>query len=376
MKVKKIKVVLTGGGTAGHVYPVLDIWEEFKKRFPDQEVVSLYIGSKGGPEEEILKSRKIKFESIYAGKWRRYFDWKNFLDLFKVFAGFWQALYHLIRFRPAIVLAKGGYVTVPVGLAAWILRVPIFIHESDSTIGLSNRILYPFAKMVATAFPVGSYYPIKFREKMIWTGLPIRQNILSENQQDRVEMQLGMSLPTVLVMGGSQGAQFINELIFREKEKILGSAQVIHLVGNKNILKARSEKESLPPILRSRYHVFGYLNKKLGTALASADIVVARCGANTIFELAALGKPSILIPYYYSASGHQEKNADLLRRQKAAVILYQDKIDSKILLKNILSLINNPAKKEQLSKRISKLYKKDAAEIIASHMENIVKRLE
>ena len=376
MKKKAIKVVLTGGGTAGHVYPVLDFWQEFKSRFPDREIKVLYIGSKGGPEKRIVKNQKIEFRAIYAGKWRRYFDWQNFGDIFKVFAGFWQSLYYLLRFRPGLVLAKGGYVTVPVGWAAWILRIPIILHESDATMGLSNRILFPFAKIVAVAFPPTSYYPIKFREKMIWAGLPIRKDLLNFIQdQARIGLGLGRTLPILLVMGGSQGAQFINQLIYQEKTRLLENMEIIHLVGKANILEAKKEKASLPPILRVRYHVFGFLDKKMGDVLGLADLVVARCGANTIFELAATEKPAILIPYYYSASAHQEKNADLLRRKKAAIILYQDRIESQTLAKNILALMADQNKREILSHRIAKFYKSNAAEIVAEQMENVVKGL-
>ncbi len=357
------KVVLTGGGTAGHIWPTLVVAKEIEKQNP--KIKFIYIGSKTGLEAKIIPGTKYKFYGISAGKLRRYFSWQNFLMPFQVLVGFFQAAKILAREKPDVIFAKGGYVTVPTVLAGWFLKIPAIIHESDSVLGLANRFLSRFARKIATAFPA-KYYRPKYRKKIFWSGLPVREEFF-EAEKNKAFQVFGLSdkLPIVLVFGGSQGAAKINYLISRILKNLLGKCQLIHITGSLDFEKISKKQKSLPAELKERYKVFEFLSKEMPLAFEAADLVVSRCGANSLAEIAALKKASILIPLPTSASNHQFHNAQIFKENRAAVVLTEDKIKPSMLAKKILDFISRPFLLKDLRKRAGKFHKPDAAKILA-----------
>jgi len=369
-KLKKIKkIALTGGGTAGHISPTLLVANELEKMSPSTKFI--YIGSKSGMESKIVPGTGIRYFGISAGKIRRYWSFRNFLTPIFVLVGFFQSLFILAHEKPDIIYAKGGYVTVPPVIAGWFLKIPSVIHESDSVLGLANRILSIFAKKIATAYPV-KYYPVKLHKKIIWVGLPVRQELISaEKNQGYQIFGLSDKLPTVLIFGGSQGARKINQLFLGKIGQILNNCQVIHLTGKYDYQKALKKRKTLKSELRERYQVFDFLFDEMPYAEKVADLIVARCGANTLTEIAAARKASILIPLPSSAANHQFFNAQIFKENKAAQVLSEDNLKPKILAKKIIDLISRPFLLKQLGENAAQFYQPDATQKIAEEILNL-----
>lgn len=357
------KIILTSGGTAGHIWPILAVAKEIKKQ--NSKSKFLFVGSKNGVEATLVPQFGLKFSGILAGKLRRYWSWENLIDPFKSIIGFFQSILIIIRFKPDIIFAKGGYVSFPVGLAAWVMRKKIIIHESDSVLGLTNKILSIFAKKICVSFPKENY-PKKYHQKMIYTGLPVRNEILAGSKEKiYADFDLNPQVPLILVTGGSQGAHDMNVVIARMLTDILNFTQVIHLTGKLDFTKLKLLRQKLPYRLQSRYRVIDFVLEGMGDILKAADLVISRAGATTIAELAALGKPAILIPLPTAAANHQEKNAEVLRFAHAALIIYQEDLSTKVLIEKIKELLDRPAVLEKLSDNIANFYLKDSAQKIA-----------
>ena len=369
-KVKKIKkIALTGGGTAGHIWPTLLVAQELKKLSAQTKFI--YLGSRAGMESKIVPGRGIDYFGISTGKIRRYWSFQNLLTPFLVMIGFFQSLLILAREKPEIIYAKGGYVTVPPVIAGWFLRIPAIIHESDSVLGLSNRILSLFAKKIATAYPI-RYYPTRLQKKIVYVGLPVRKELITaEKNQGYQIFSLSNKLPVLLVFGGSQGAHKINQLIFKKLSKILNKTQIIHLTGSLDYDKAIARRKSLKSHLKDRYLIFDFLVKEMPYAEKMADLIVARCGANTLTEIAAVGKASILIPLLTSAANHQVTNAAIFRENKAAQVLFENEITAALLAKKIIDLVSRPFLLKQLGENAAKLFKPDAAQNLAKLLLNL-----
>ncbi len=363
------KVVLTGGGTAGHIWPTLIVAGELEKQNP--KIKFIYIGSKSGLEAKIIPGTKYKFYGISTGKLRRYFSFQNFLMPFQVLIGFFQALKILAREKPDVIFAKGGYVTVPTVLAGWFLKIPAIIHESDSVLGLANRFLSRFARKIATAYP-SRYYPKKYQRKIFWSGLPTGKEFFKA-EKNKAYQVFGLSdkLPIVLVFGGSQGAAKINYLVSRILKNLLEKCQLIHITGSLDFEKISKKQKSLSSKLKERYKVFEFLSKEMPLAFKVADLLVCRCGANSLAEIAALKKAAILIPLPTSASNHQFHNAQIFKENRAAQVLTEDKIKPSMLAKKILDLISRPFLLKNLRERAGRFYKPDAAKILAREILKI-----
>lgn len=362
---KKIKVIITGGGTAGHVMPALAVIEALKEYNCD----ICYIGSKKGIEAELVPLLEIKFKTILAGKLRRYWSFKNLIDPFKTFIGFWQSLFIILRFKPQVVFSKGGYVSIPSVLAGWILRKPIILHESDIALGLANRFSLKFAKRIAISFPVENYPNIP-AQKIVYTGTPLRKVIFQGNSDKGKNLfQLKDTLPILLISGGSQGARNINDKVLEILSQLLKKIQVIHITGSMDLQKFKSYKEELPIELKTNYKVYSFLKDELVDAYACSDLIISRAGANSIFEIAAQEKPAILIPL----SGHQEQNAQFLAKQKAVYVINNNTLTSEKLLKAISHLIDNKEIKEQMVKLASSFVTPEAAQSLASEIIKLAK---
>lgn len=317
------KIVMTGGGTAGHVTPNIALFDSLQK---DGYEIH-YIGSYEGIEKGLIEDKKIPYYGISSGKFRRYRSWKNLTDPFRVLHGFFQARRLLGRIRPNVVFSKGGFVSVPVVMAAKTRHIPVIIHESDLTPGLANKLAMPSATKVCCNFP--ETLPYLPKEKAVLTGSPIRQELLHGNKQAAKDF-CGFTgdLPILMVMGGSIGSVYINNAIRGCIDTLLTKYQIIHLCGKGNI------DESLK--VKKGYAQFEYISENLPDLFAAADLVVARAGANSICELLALHKPNILIPLSRNASrGDQILNANSFAKQGFSAVLEEEEVTSEKLMATI-----------------------------------------
>jgi UDP-N-acetylglucosamine--N-acetylmuramyl-(pentapeptide) pyrophosphoryl-undecaprenol N-acetylglucosamine transferase len=317
------KIVLTGGGTAGHVTPNLALLPSLKERGYEIH----YIGSYNGIERKLIEGAGIPYDGISSGKLRRYFDLKNFSDPFRVLKGCAEAMRLIRKYRPDVVFSKGGFVAVPVVLAARHYKIPTIIHESDMTPGLANKICIPSAVRVCCNFPETlNYLP---KEKAVLTGSPIRKELLEGDRLTGLNYSgLSASRPILLVIGGSLGAVAINNQIRKILPRLLKSFQVIHICGKGNL------DESL--IGHSGYVQYEYVDAPLRHLFAASDLVVSRAGANSICELLALRKPNILIPLSAAASrGDQILNARSFENQGFSKVLEEEQMTEESLLQTI-----------------------------------------
>ena len=307
-----MKVVFTGGGTAGHVTPNLALIESFQR----DGVECFYIGSNVGIEATLVSGLNLDFYGIASGKLRRYFDWQNFIDPVKIFFGFFQALWILLWRRPDVLFSKGGFVAVPVVIAAWSLRIPVVIHESDLTPGLANRLSAPFCRRVCLNFEETAAH---FAQRVTRvTGTPLRAGLVqSDGERGRQWLNgfkaVGETQPILLVVGGSLGAQAINRLVRADLAQLTERFHVVHVVGGGGI---DPEFVETP-----HYQQFEYLDEPYGDVVAASDVVISRAGANALFEFLWFKKPQLLIPLPSAASrGDQLQNAALFEQKGYAQV--------------------------------------------------------
>ena len=323
------KIVLTGGGTAGHVTPNIALMPRLKEL--GYEIY--YIGSYDGFEKKLIEEMNIPYYGISSGKLRRYFDWKNFTDPFRVLKGFSEAKKLLKKIKPDVVFSKGGFVTVPVVQAAKKCHIPTVIHESDMTPGLANKLAIPAASKVCCNFPeTVKYLP---EGKAVLSGSPIRQELLSGNPLAALNFcNFTSSKPVLMVIGGSLGSVAVNNAVRSILPELLNTFQVIHLCGKGNLDESLSHTEG--------YVQYEYIKQELADLFALSDVVVSRAGANAICELLALRKPNLLIPLPASASrGDQLLNAASFQQQGFSKVLEEEKITPELLLSTILDLYEN-----------------------------------
>jgi UDP-N-acetylglucosamine--N-acetylmuramyl-(pentapeptide) pyrophosphoryl-undecaprenol N-acetylglucosamine transferase len=369
MQKNKLKIIFVGGGTGGHVTPNIAIIDELKKISKDDKVHIdlLYIGRIKGIERDLIKKYGLKYKGIFSGKLRRYLDIRNLSDLFLMFLGFIQSFFILLFNRPDIIFAKGGFVTVPFCLAATLLGIPFFIHESDSIMGLSNKILLPFARKVYLGFPVATYKGVSAK-KMHFSGNPVRSEILNAKQNKEAFFQkytLDETKKTIFVFGGSQGAGKINELIDNSVEKIIAHYNLIHQTGIKHEEYFIKKRKSMNERERKRYLVIGYIGGELKDFLINSDLIISRAGANSVSEIIGVRKPSILIPLSSAASDHQTINAKFLQKNGIASILDEKFLDSDKLYEEMEFLINDKKIRDSMIKNIENIFPENSAHIIA-----------
>lgn len=325
------RIILTGGGTAGHVTPNIALIPRLKELGYDIH----YIGTYDGIERKLIEEIGIPYYGISSGKLRRYFDVKNFSDPFRVIKGYFQAKKLMKKLKPDIVFSKGGFVAVPVVLAAKHPHIPSIIHESDMTPGLANKLSIPSATKICCNFPeTMSHLP---EGRAVLTGSPIRQELLTGNKLAGLKFcGFTANKPVILVIGGSLGAVAVNNAIRKILPELLKSFQVIHLCGKDKTDASLNNLEG--------YVQFEYIKQELADLFAAADICVSRAGANAICELLALKKPNLLIPLSANASrGDQILNAESFRRQGFSEVLSEEEITPELLLKTIQNLYENRA---------------------------------
>ena len=322
------KIILTGGGTAGHVTPNIALIPELKKR--GYEIY--YIGSKNGIEKQLIEEEKIKYYGISSGKLRRYFDLKNFTDPFRVVKGYSEAAAVIKEVKPDIIFSKGGFVTVPVVYAAGKKKVPCIIHESDMTPGLANKLCISRAVKVCTNFPEAAK---GIGDKAVVTGTPIRKEMYAGNKIAGLDF-LGFTAnkPVLMVVGGSLGAAAVNRMVRDALPELLRRYQIVHLCGAGKV----DEKLDGTP----GYIQFEYIKKEMSDLLAAADIILSRAGANAICELRALNKPNLLVPLPAASSrGDQVLNAESFERQGFSAVLKEEDMTTGALIEEIDKLYNN-----------------------------------
>ncbi len=322
-------IILTGGGTAGHVTPNIAMIPRLKER----GYTISYIGSYDGIEKQLIEDMGIPYYGISSGKLRRYFDPKNFSDPFKVIRGYFEAKKLLKKLKPDVIFSKGGFVTVPVVTAAKRRHIPAIIHESDMTPGLANKLCIPSATRVCCNFPeTVKELPAG---KAVLTGTPIRQELLSGNADAALTFTgLSKDKPVIMIIGGSLGAGAINDAVRKILPELLKDFQVIHLCGQGKL------DESLTGM--HGYVQYEYIKKELPDLFAFADLIISRAGANAICEISALKKPNLLIPLPLSASrGDQILNAKSFARLGYSMVLEEENMNDETLLQAIQELYQN-----------------------------------
>ena len=323
------RIILTGGGTAGHVTPNIALLPRLKELGYDIQ----YIGSYTGIEKELIEPFGIPYHGISSGKLRRYFSVQNFTDPFRVLKGFREAHKLIRQLKPDVIFSKGGFVSVPVVLAGKRCKVPVIIHESDMTPGLANKIAIPSAAKVCCNFP--ETLKSLPEGKAVLTGSPIRQELLSGNKIAAMDMcHFTSDKPVILVIGGSLGAVAVNNAVREALPELLKDFQIIHLCGKGKMDESLKDVEG--------YCQFEYIKNELRNLFALADIVISRAGANAICELLALHKPNLLIPLSANASrGDQILNARSFERQGFSMVLEEEEITESTLLNAIRELYQN-----------------------------------
>lgn len=326
-------IVLTGGGTAGHVTPHLALIPELKKKGYEIH----YIGTENGIEHEMMnRVEGVTYHAVKSGKLRRYFDWKNFTDPFRVIAGAFESARIIRKLRPDVCFSKGGFVAVPVVWGAWRAKVPVVCHESDLTPGLANKLSARFAKKIATTFPECAK---ALGAKAEMTGTPMRPELFQGRREEGLRLAgLDGKKPVLLMTGGSLGAQSVNKVLREALPDLLPDMDVIHICGKGNV------DESLQGT--PGYAQFPFVSDELPHLFAAADVVLSRAGSNSLCELQALKKPMLLVPYPLSASrGDQVLNARSYEKRGLAIVLEQEQMNSETLVQNIHELF---ARKDEL----------------------------
>ncbi len=370
-----MKIFLTGGGTGGHFYPIIAVADSLSFIAEQEKIAKLDIvfASESSYDANLLKEMGIRFKQVSGGKIRRYFSFLNFLDIFKTFYGTLKALWAIYFDFPDVIFSKGGYSSFPIVFAARFFGIPIVIHESDAAPGKVNAWSGKFARRIAISFPeTAKYFPAG---KAVLTGNPIRRELFFPAKTGAKEfLKLEDNVPIILVIGGSQGAQKINDNILDVTPNLIERYQIIHQCGKNNFEEVRGRASILldKSSYRSRYHFFSYLDiSALRMAYGAADIVISRAGSGSIFEIAASGLPSILIPITNSAQDHQRINAYAYASTGAADIIEEKNLTPVILRGEIDRLLGNKEKLQKMSVATKDFAKSDAAEKIAREIINL-----
>ncbi|HPN96261.1 MAG TPA: undecaprenyldiphospho-muramoylpentapeptide beta-N-acetylglucosaminyltransferase [Candidatus Moranbacteria bacterium] len=358
-----MRIILTGGGTGGHIIPLITVAQKIKEKVSDVEFV--FIGPGGKMEKDLLGKAGIPVRGILVGKMRRYFSFWNFVDFFKIPIGFLQSLALLLWYMPDAVFSKGGYASFPVVLVSWIYRIPVLIHESDANPGMANSMMSKFANRVAISYSEAEkYFPAV---QVVLTGNPVRSDIAEGNASKAREMfGLLESKKVIFVLGGSQGARNINNKILDILPDLLHKYQIIHQTGENNFEEvARKAGELGIKPGREGYHAITFYGEEIKDILAVSDLVISRAGANSLAEIAATKKPSIIIPLASAANNHQRMNAYYIAKTGACMVLEESNLGSHMLLSKIEEVMNDEALRMKMSQNIGVFYHPDAADKIA-----------
>lgn len=359
-KKKTTKIILSGGGTGGSVTPLLAFRDYVLDSEEKNNFSFIWVGTENGIEKEMVEAEMIRYLSIKSGKLRRYFSLQNFTDFFKILSGYFEALSIIRLEKPDLVMSAGGFVSVPLVWAAWVSRIPVLIHQQDIRPGLANKLMAPFAKTITVTFKKSlDDYGAKAHQ----IGNPIRRRFLNSEinkEKAREYFDIKSAKPVVFIIGGGTGSESLNKLITEEAANLSSKCEIVHVFGKDKGTKPNN----------TSYHAYDFLDTiGMQNAYAVADIVVSRCGLGVLTELSLLAKPSILIPM---PDSHQEDNAQIFTNHKAAIVLNQKELSSKKLSNEILNLIENKNKQEELAKNIKEVIKPNASREMFKFVKEIV----
>lgn len=361
-----MRVLLTGGGTGGHTYPLVAVAREIKRLYPEAALYFLGPTTFGVAD---LEREGIAVRRLITGKIRRYVALRWVIDVFLIPFGFLHALVKVFSIMPDAVLSKGGYGSVPVVFAAWLLRIPVIIHESDTLMGAANRFGARFARAILTSWPeTGAFVRPKDRSKVVLTGNPIRmQQYGSAGVAARELFGLVGGRPLIAVLGGSLGAERLNDLLLLSLPELLKSYEIVQQTGMRNIERVKAAGAALIPAdLQAFWHPAAFFSEQeIAALLGSADLVVSRAGAGAICEIAAAGRASILIPLDQGSRGEQKTNAYSYARTGAALVLEEANLTPHLFLKDIGDLLQDAPRQESMKAQASAFARPRAAEDIA-----------
>ena len=370
-----MKIVFTGGGTGGHFYPIIAVAQKVNQIIDNEHIVGarLYYFSDSPYDKEMLVENRLLYEEITSGKMRAYFSFRNFFDIFKIFFGAINALFKMFSIYPDVVFGKGGYASFPAIFAARILRIPVLIHESDSVPGRVNLWAGHFAKKVAVSFAEAAvYFP---KTIVAWAGQPIRTEI--EHKSSRKEaleyFKLEEKTPVIVVLGGSQGAELINNIVLDALPILIKNYQIIHQTGVKKFktVSGQAEVILIENKYKTRYLPLPFLNSlQLKMVAGAATIIISRAGS-TLFEIASWGVPSILIPFKNSNADHSRKNAFNYARAGACSVIEEANMTANILSSEIDRIIENKEDYKKMAENAKAFSKEGAAEKIARELVDI-----
>lgn len=370
-----MRIVLTGAGTGGHIYPLVAVATEINKQIPDNEM--LYIGTRSQmykQAEAEMARLQIPVKNVMTGKMRRYFSLHYFIDFFRIPIGIVQSLWILLIYMPDAVFSKGGYASVPVVIAAWIYRIPVLTHEGDAMPGWANRVNGKMSRFVALTFAVTQRYFAP--GKTMVTGNPMRKK-MKEGDADRAraKWKIESSVPVVFFFGGSQGARNLNTAAVKVLPELTKVAHVLHMAGKNEVERTRvlAGKKGFRGD-GERYTLVPYLERDdMADAYALADVIVARPGASTITEIAANKKVALFVPHGFAANDHLRMNAFNIAEAGAATVLDEDNMGEHIFAQKIEQLLRSNTIRKQFSENISAFYHEDAAKKIVT---GIIRMLE
>ncbi len=369
-----MRVLFTAGGTGGHFYPVIAIAEKLNKLIKKnnlQDVELIFMSDKVF-DEKLLLENHIELKRISTGKLRRYFSVENFIDIFKTIFAIFNVLWQMYKIYPDIVVGKGGYASFPALFAARFFRIPVIIHESDSAPGKVNKWAGKFAHRIAISYSSAAEFFPKNRTALV--GNPLREAVLSPSEGGAELLGLEEGIPTIFILGGSQGSQRINDTVIQIISSLVKNYQIIHQTGKANIKEVEEISES---ILRdnehkNRYKVFGHLNDEaMKMSSVAADIIVSRAGSS-IFEIAAWGLPSIIIPLPDSGSDHQRKNAFTYARSGACIVVEEANLTPHLLEIEINRIMEDDDGREKMKVAAKGFAKLDAAEKVAEQIMQVL----
>ncbi len=371
-------IVFTGGGTGGHFYPIIAIAEAITDIVREKRLIEprLYYLSPSAFDEKALFENSIIHIKIPAGKMRRYFSILNITDMFLTFIGIFTATITLFRLYPDVVVSKGGYGSVPTILAARLLRIPVVIHESDAKPGRANLLAAKFAKKIAISFEnAAAFFPKNVQSKIARTGIPIRKALMRiESEGARQYLGLEKDVPTILILGGSQGSVRINETVLSCLPHLVSIANVIHQTGQKNFKDVQAVSSVIlgKDVHITRYHPINYLSETSLQRVASvADLIISRGGANSIAEIGLWKKPAILIPIPESISHDQRTNAYSFAKTGAAIVIDEENLNQHILTSEIERILHNPDLAKKMGAAAEGFTDPDAARVLANEVLTI-----
>jgi len=371
------KIVFTGGGTGGHIFPIIAVAREIKKINPYLEI--FFIGPQDEISDQIFEEEGIKVKKIQSGKIRSYFNPASFLQniidiVFRVPLGIIQSFFYLFFLSPDLVFSKGGHGAFPVIIASRILQTPLFVHESDIVPGKVNQKSFDYALEIFTSFSGTMFCP---PQKMILTGNPLKLSLLENIKPLFIKEKIGVNKdkPVILVIGGSQGSERINDLILSALPHLLPNYIIIHQSGAKNFKKIATQTDFLvKKDQKKNYHLFSFFNEEqLKYAYTACDFVVSRSGSGSIFEIAAFNKPSILIPLPESAQDHQTKNAYAYADTGAALVIEEENMTDHFFVQRILSLFNDENLLKEMSQKAAEFSRPKSAQVIAGYVVEFLK---